>query len=421
MQEEEAAPEAPDVLPDVPVLEPREGVPQPVETREALLAAAARLGAGTGPVAIDAERASGYRYSARAYLVQLRRAGSGTVLVDPVPLGGLHPLDDVLHDAEWVLHAASQDLPCLAGEGMRPVRLFDTELAGRLLGLPRVGLAAMVEELLGWRLEKGYSAADWSTRPLPEPWLRYAALDVEVLLELRDALEERLRAAGKWEWAQEEFDALTRFAPAPPPAEPWRRTSGLHRLRRPRQLAVLRELWTSRDELARERDSAPGRLLPDAALVELALASPHTLDDLLAVPAFKARPSQRRRARRWLDAVHRGQQVPDSELPAPASAPEGPPPARFWSEREPLAAARLATARAALGALAERLELPVENLVQPEAVRRLCWSPPDPVDEEAVRAQLLASSARPWQVELAAPLLVAALTSPPRAGAPTAS
>ncbi|HYT11019.1 MAG TPA: ribonuclease D, partial [Mycobacteriales bacterium] len=131
--------------PVVPLTQPREGVPEPVTTVEALAAAIDRLAAGTGPVAVDAERASGYRYSQRAYLVQLRRAGAGTVLIDPVPLPDLSALGAAIAPVEWVLHAANQDLACLAELGMRPTVIFDTELAGRLLGYERVGLGAMVE------------------------------------------------------------------------------------------------------------------------------------------------------------------------------------------------------------------------------------------------------------------------------------
>ncbi|GAA3305485.1 ribonuclease D [Nonomuraea dietziae] len=167
-------------------------------------------------MAVDAERASGYRYGGRAYLVQLRRAGAGSALIDPIACPDLSELDAAVADAEIVLHAASQDLPCLAEVGFRPRRMFDTELAGRLLGYERVGLGTMVETVLGLRLEKGHSAADWSTRPLPEDWLRYAALDVEVLVELRDVLHDELVASGKLAWAQEEFAAILAMPPAPP-------------------------------------------------------------------------------------------------------------------------------------------------------------------------------------------------------------
>ncbi|HEV2087637.1 MAG TPA: ribonuclease D, partial [Cryptosporangiaceae bacterium] len=221
----------PTVPTSVPLLEPRDGTPAPVDTPVELAAAAARLAGGTGPVAVDAERASGYRYGQRAYLVQLRREGAGTVLVDPLPFDDLAVIDTAVADAEWVLHAASQDLACLGELGMRPRRLFDTELAGRLAGFERVGLGAMVERVLGFTLEKGHSAADWSTRPLPRAWLTYAALDVELLIELRDALAAELQSQGKASWAEEEFAALAASKPAAARTEPWRRTSGIHRVR----------------------------------------------------------------------------------------------------------------------------------------------------------------------------------------------
>src|SRR4030095_12945005 len=125
-----------------------------------------------------------------------------------MPVAARRPLATALAEGEWVLHAASQDLACLAELGMKPRRLFDTELAARLAGFERVGLAALTEQLLGFTLEKHHSAADWSTRPLPQAWLSYAALDVELLVELRDALAAELIAQGKDEWAAEEFAAL---------------------------------------------------------------------------------------------------------------------------------------------------------------------------------------------------------------------
>ena len=137
----------------VPLLAPRDGLPPLVVTTAALDAAARSLGAGSGPVAVDAERASGFRYGHRAFLVQFRRHGAGTVLVDPVACPDLSAIDSALADAEAVLHAASQDLACLAEVGYRPRNLFDTELAGRLLGYPRVGLGTLVEEVLGLTLE----------------------------------------------------------------------------------------------------------------------------------------------------------------------------------------------------------------------------------------------------------------------------
>ena len=375
-----------------------------VADAEALAEIVARFAAGTGPVAIDAERASGYRYGQRAYLVQLRREGAGSTLIDPVGCPDLSSLGEVLADTEWVLHAATQDLPCLAELGMRPTSLFDTELAGRIAGFPRVGLGPMVEGVLGFTLEKGHSAVDWSTRPLPEPWLRYAALDVEVLVDLRDALERELADQGKLEWAKQEFAAIVAAGPPPPRVDPWRRTSGLHRVRRRRQLAAIKELWQTRDRVARERDISPGRILSDAAIVAAALAMPVNLPALQALPGFGPRV-HRRALEQWFAALDAARAVPEAQLPPPSAPHEGPPPPRSWAEKDPLAAARLSTARTAVGALAESLNLPQENLLSPELVRRVSWAPPGDGGPEAVGAALRGYGARAWQVELAAPVL----------------
>jgi len=367
--------------------------------------------AGTGPVAVDAERASGYRYSQRAYLVQLRRRGAGSALIDPIACPDLSQLSAVLQGDEWVLHAASQDLACLAEVGMVPARVFDTELAGRLAGFERVGLGAMVENVLGLRLEKGHSAADWSTRPLPESWLVYAALDVEVLVELRDALEQELRTQGKLDLAFEEFEAV-RLAPPPPPrVDPWRRTSGIHRMRNRRQLAAVRTMWEVRDAMARRRDTAPGRILPDSALVAAVTAMPRTPAELLALPVFGGR-STRRHVDTWFGALQAAAALPDDQLPQPVPNGDGPPAANRWAERDPVAARRLARVRAAVTAIAEGMGMPAENLVQPEAVRRVAWTPPRPLDAEGVAAALRVSGAREWQVRRVAAALAQALPEP---------
>ncbi|HEV7655298.1 MAG TPA: HRDC domain-containing protein [Mycobacteriales bacterium] len=397
----------------VPLVEPREGVPEPITTEADLAAAIARLAAGIGPVAVDAERASGYRYGQRAYLVQLRRKNSGTVLIDPVPLADLSALGAAIADAEWVLHAASQDLPCLSELGMHPRTLFDTELAGRLLGYEKVGLGAMVDSQLGLALEKGHSAADWSTRPLPRSWLAYAALDVEVLVELRDLLEVQLADAGKLDWATEEFAAVAAAPPPPPRAEPWRRTSGIHRVRGRRALATVRALWEARDGLARQRDIAPGRVLPDSAIVAAATANPATAEELAALPVFSGR-QQLRQLRRWFGAVEAARALPEIDLPLSAVPSDAPPPPNRWADRDPDAAARLAAARAALAALSKQHAIPVENLLSPDLVRRLAWSPPADMSVDGVTAVLAAGGARHWQIELAAPLLANAMTATAR-------
>ena len=398
--------------PPAPLLHLSEPLPAVVETRAALREAVTRLEAGHGPVALDAERASGYRYSQRAYLVQLRREGTGTVLVDPVadadPLEYLSPLAAALSGPEWILHAASQDLVCLAEVGLRPSRLFDTELAARLLGLPRVGLAALVEDLLGLRLKKEHSAVNWSTRPLPQPWLEYAALDVEVLGSLRDLLSDQLEQAGKREWAEQEFTALLAFTGPAPRLEPWRRTSGIQRVRGRRALAAVRELWLARDDIAAAQDVTPGRVLSDETIVEVARAMPIGRTAMRGLPGIRHRQG-RRHLDRWVAAVERAAGLPESELPSVATRHDGPPPARAWGERNPAAAGRLAACRAAVATLSELHAVPAENLIPPDAVRRLAWTPPQPVSSETVRAALVASGARPWQVDLLADRLADSL------------
>ena len=379
-------------------------MPPVCETPEALEAIAAGFAAGTGPVALDAERASGHRYGQRAFLIQAKRAGSGICLLDPEAVD-LAPFAAAIQQEEWILHSATQDLPCLSEAGLRPQRLFDTELAARLLGLPRVGLAALTESQLGWRLAKGHGAADWSIRPLPHDYLRYAALDVELLIELRDLLQQQLVEAGKWEWAQQEFAALVEWTPHRHP-DPWRRTSGSHRLRRPRNLAALRALWQARDSLAERLDLAPGRVLPDAALVAAAEAPPASRSALLELPGFKR---QQRRLTIWWDALRSVRELDDSELPPSRVPGDGPPHPRSWGSRDAAAAARFTSARGVVVGLAERHEMPPEVLISPDAVRRLAWSPPDPVTPASVGEFLRGRGARDWQADLLAEDLATAL------------
>ncbi|WP_101523629.1 HRDC domain-containing protein [Nocardioides houyundeii] len=398
--------------PPVPLLTLSGGIPDIVDTPAALAKACAALAAATGPVAIDAERASGYRYSSRAYLIQLRRGDSGTWLIDPIPFGSdLPELAEALGTEEWILHAATQDLPCLREVGLTPTSIFDTELAGRLLGYHRVGLATLVEEIVGLRMRKEHSAADWSTRPLPRPWLEYAALDVEVLVDLRDHMAAELVEQGKDEWARQEFTHLLDFQPAVR-VEPWRRTSGMQRLRGRRQLAAVRALWETRDDLARQRDVTPGRIIPDAAIIAAATAMPTDRGALLATRGFHGRGAERY-ASRWTAALAEAAQLPEDQLPQRSPRGDGPPHPRTWAEREPAADRRFKAARAATLALAEANHLPVENLITPDYVRRAMWAPPATRDEQELADQLAEQlrsyGARPWQVELVTPPLVDAV------------
>jgi ribonuclease D len=410
---EPPASDEPEEAPPAPLLRLRDGLPPITDTPEGLRAVVEAVAAGSGPVALDAERASGYRYSARAYLVQLRREGAGSALVDPIAFPDLAELGRAIGDAEWILHAASQDLPCLREIGLRPVSLFDTELAARLLGYPRVGLATLVESIVGQSMRKEHSAADWSKRPLPTPWLEYAALDVEVLLELREVLRRELEETGKAEWARQEFEHLLDFTPAAR-TDPWRRTSGIHKAKGRRALAAVRELWTIRDELAESLDTTPGRLIPDSAMIAAANSLPTNGKLLMATDGFHGRAA-RRYLDTWVEALKRARALPDSELPPLANRSDGPPQVRSWADRDPIAAGRLDAARTAVAALSEERNVPIENLLTPDSLRRVLWSPPKVSDDEldqAVSDELLRLGARRWQIDLMAPLITQAIRHP---------
>jgi len=400
------------VKPVSPRLELREPLTPVIDTQEALDEVCETISAATGPVALDAERASGYRYSQRAYLVQIRREGAGSALIDPIAFNDLSQLDAAIGDAEWILHAASQDLMCLAEIEMRPKALFDTELAGRLLNLPRVGLAALVESQLERSLAKEHSAADWSTRPLPDSWLHYAALDVEVLVELRDILDAQLIEAGKREWAAQEFEALLSFSGPPTRKEPWRRTSGIHKARGRRALGIVRSLWEARDAIAADRDITPGRILPDSSILEIAQAQPTDLSTLKALRAMRNR-GPRRFLSQWHDAIERAMGLEEKELPTIGQRFDGPPPPRSWADKNPEAAARLAACREVVARIAETHNLPTENLIAPGMVRSLAWEPPAEHTVETVSGALAAAGARQWQIDLAAAELATALDALP--------
>ena len=400
---------------------PRDGLPPVTDSPAALRCAVQALAAGSGPVAVDAERASGFRYGQDAYLLQLRRAGSGTILIDPLTAGPLDRLARALDGPEWILHAADQDLPCLADLGLTPRSLFDTELAARLLGRTHVGLGAVAEETLGLRLAKDHAAADWSIRPLPASWLVYAALDVELLAELRTALSAELTAAGKAQWAAQEFEFERTRPPRPAKVDPWRKTPRAGRaVRSRRSLAVLRELWIAREELAADLDRTPSKVLSHHALIAAALTRPTSRRKLAALKEFSSRQA-RQHQERWWKAIDRAMSLPEDELPpthAPLASGELPQP-RSWGRHHAEAARVLEVVRATVRSRADDLRLPQELLVLPDTQRRLAWDLGQAhqsgmrVDTApaAVAARLSALEARPWQIEQVCPALSQALTA----------
>ena len=365
-----------------------------ISDAEEFLAACATLAAGSGPVAVDVERASGFRYSQRAYLVQVFRRDAGVFLFDPPAIGDFAPLQDAIGSEEWVLHAASQDLPSLRDLQLEPPTIFDTELASRLLGHERVGLAAVVEHTLGITLKKEHSAADWSTRPLPASWLDYAALDVLHLVDVRDALVEELVEQDKTSIAAEEFAATLSRAPKPPREDPWRRLSGLHQVRGARNLAIARALWQARESYAQEQDVSPGRLVPDRSLMAALLGNPQSKQALAGIKEFQGRAS-RTQLDRWWQAFVDGRAT--EELPRERVPSDALPPPRAWADRNPEADARLKAARPVVEAIAEELSMPTENLLTPEFLRRVAW---DLTLEtpEAIGDALAALGARHWQI-----------------------
>lgn len=402
----------------VPLLAPAGGTPPVINTEAALTGAINELSGGTGPFAVDAERASGFRYSARAYLIQIKRRGGGLYLIDPIPFGPGHPLlaqlNNLLNTDEVILHASTQDLPCLREIGINPMQLFDTELGGRIAGLPRVGLGPLLESLMGVTLAKEHSAADWSTRPLPQEWLTYAALDVELLIELRDKMYEILDSAGKLAWAEQEFAAILKAAPPPPRVDPWRRTSGMHKIKRRDHLAIIRELWIARDAIAAAQDIAGGKLLNDSAIVELSLTAPTTKKEFeKALRPLGLRARWLENSATWLDAIARALAIDEIQWPALRANGDTLPPIKLWRDKFPEKFAPLSHARVAIGLIASSNSIPVENLISPESIRRICWSPPAQstiaLDEAAVRQALALLGARPWQIDLVGSALAGAL------------
>ena len=401
-----------------PLLQPAAGTPQVIDTEAAFKEALADLSQGSGPFAVDAERASGFRYSARAYLIQIKRKDGGLHLIDPIPFGPGHQLfadlNALLNTDEVILHASTQDLPCLRELGINPINLFDTELAGRIAGLPRVGLGPLLESLMGVLLAKEHSAADWSARPLPQEWLTYAALDVELLVELRDRMYSILEDAKKLPWALEEFASILKAPPAPPRVDPWRRTSGMHKIKRRDQLAVIKSLWMARDEVAARQDIAPGKLLNDSAIVELAIAVPTNkkeFEKTLRPLGLRARWMENLQL--WLDSIATAVSMPEEQWPAMRTNADTLPPIKLWRDKFPEKFAPLSHARAAIELIAQENQIPVENLITPEHVRRICWKPPvgatTTLSISEVEKGLAELGARQWQIDLVAPALAAAL------------
>lgn len=414
--------------------EPRGGVPDVTADLAGFRRACEALRAASGSLAADAERACGFRYGHEDWLVQFKREGAGIFLIDPVALSAQgadwNEFNDAVGDATWIIHDSLMDLPGFADLGMAPKRLFDTEIAARLLDMPRFGLAAVIEEYLGLTLAKEHSSADWSYRPLPRDWRNYAALDVELLIELEAAMRADLKAHGKLGWAEEEFaHALAEgMKPQPGHPVPWMRVSKITSLGADRRaLAVVRALWTERDRLAREHDIAPNLLLSDAAIIEAAQKKPRNAREFRAIRSLNERvrmhtgsdqdkmferyaPIQRSvKPSVWKETIQAALALPVSELPkAPGKGSGGrhenegnaPKSMRIWATRHPARLERLDRAKAALAQVGQDTRTPVDMLLKPQTLRNLCWN--EDVRDLDVPGFLAAQGARRWQIDLVA-------------------
>lgn len=372
---------------------PREGVPDLIEDALELEAATRLLESSTEPVALDTERAQGYRYGGGAYLVQLRKSDVGSFLIDPRALPDLSSMDRAVQGT-WLLHAADQDLACMAELGLVPAAVFDTEIAAKLLGFTRFSLGAMTEQILGIALDKSHQNEDWSLRPFPIDWLRYAALDVELLPELEKEMSVRLADAGRTDWAEQEFTHLLEH-PLQPREPHWRDLKGLGKVKSAQGLATAQELWMVREELGRELDVSPGRILATQAIIEAALVQPSTRGRLTSIEPFR-----RNRARKytdlWWSAISKARALPESQLPPIrlAADPDFVPPASAWKRQDPQAWERLQTMRTLAARAADPLGIQADVVLAPRVQREVAWRPLRKDFAEALHE----GGARPWQI-----------------------
>jgi len=384
-----------------------------VDTDDALKLAIDKISATTEPIAIDAERASGFRYGQKAYLIQVGVKGEDLFLIDPVANYEPEMWEDckeVLSSKPWIIHAASQDIPCLAELGIIPIQVLDTELGSRILGLPRVSLGTITEHYLDLKLAKEHSAVDWSERPLRKEWLEYAALDIDVLHELWEKVHADLISKEKLEIATAEFDYLISQPVKAPKAERWRSMTGLHEIKEGRALTIAKALWEARENLAIDKDVAPGRLIPDSAIVAAVKAMPKSRSELATLKTFSGKAS-RTFLDTWWDAFVLGNTTKDVvELRAKAT---GIPNHRNWPIKFPDAHARLLASKAALISLSEELQIPQENILNPEVLRSICFEPPTDISHESVAENLAAKGARTWQIDVVVNQLVTTLKATP--------
>jgi ribonuclease D len=368
--------------------------------------------AGTRQLALDTEGASFHKFVDRVYLVQLSTREKSAV-IDPLPIGTPRGLGMLVEDpnVEVVFHDADYDVRLLQQDyGWHIRNIFDTRIAAQLLGFKAFGLAALLDKYFGVTLDKKHQRADWSMRPLTPDMLAYAAQDTMYLLELRDLLHDELEKKGRMSWAREEFARLegTRWEPEDI-STGFMRIKGARDLNR-RELAVFRELVVWRDGLAKQLDRSTFRVVGNEALLEATRLRPADTKSLLAVKGMP-RGVGERHAGEILDAIRRGEAVPEGDLPKFPRPPR-------W-DKDPDFDARVSALRTVRDAAAHRLELDPGVLGSRERLEAIARKAPKSVAELEEMPEL-----RKWQVaELGAAAVkaLAGIKSAPPAKVSTAS
>lgn len=356
---------------------------------------------GIRSLALDTEGASFHRFVDRVYLLQLSTERHEAV-IDPLPIGVPQRLGALLEDrnVEVILHDADYDLRLLHQDyGWRVTNLFDTRVAAQLLGVRSFGLAALLEQHFGLKLDKKHQRADWSMRPLTADMLDYAAQDTRHLLPLRDALRAQLEKKARWHWAEEEFrraEGIRWEEEAPNTA--FLRIKGARDLTR-RELARLRELAQWRDAIASELDRATFRVAGNEVLLELARLAPTSREGLFAVKGFPRGMSDAR-ALEALQAIERGNAVSDADLPRF-------PKSQRW-DRDPDFDERVARLKAVRDVKAMDLDLDPGVLCSRDRMEAVARRNPRDVEELAEIPEL-----RKWQAEVLGEGYVKALANMP--------
>jgi len=355
--------------------------------------------AGARALALDTEGASFHRYVDRIYLLQLSTERRHAI-IDPLKVGSPDRLGALLEsrDVEVVFHDADYDLRLLHQDyGWRVTNIFDTRVAAQLLGIKAFGLAALLESFFGVRLDKKHQRADWSMRPLPGDMLEYAAQDTMHLLQLRQRLEDALDKKGRLQWAREEFERLegTQWDDVEE-GTGFLRIKGARDLTR-RELAILRELVAWRDGVAKELDRSTFRVAGNEVLFTLAREAPATAQAVAGVKGL-SRLVVSKHSKAILDAVARGQAVPEADLPR---FPRGP----RWA-RDPDYEDRVSALKSVRDRVATDLELDPGVLCPRDRLEAVARRKPESVEELADVPEL-----RRWQVEVLGEQLIGALRS----------